>query len=373
MIGDARIVELGEATHGTREFFQLKHRMLEFLATEMGFTIFSIEANMREAYKLNDYIVRGVGDPTKLLKGMYFWTWDTEEVLDMIRWMREFNQSGKGHVEFTGFDMQNISVAGPIVRDFAAKYDPDFAGTVQSTFAEAQKAKPMMVGPQNFGTATGTFSTSVAAGKKLRFSGFIKTENVDGAAGLWWRVDGPDNKKSLAFNNMQQLHSNGTRDWTEYSFELPVSAEAQNINFGMLVSGGGTAWFDDLKIELDGVTYSDPSQFDFTFESAAPRVFHRCGRRLQHSPRQHRIPQRQTKPAHPADEFARHRARRRRLQDRRRQSPTGSMPPIKRAASAHFIPRTRLSFFLATLKAPEAFDVILFVSNSTFAHKNPGW
>jgi erythromycin esterase len=36
-IGDARIVSLGEATHGTREFFQLKHRMLEFLATEMGF------------------------------------------------------------------------------------------------------------------------------------------------------------------------------------------------------------------------------------------------------------------------------------------------------------------------------------------------
>jgi erythromycin esterase len=46
--------------------------MLEFLATEMGFTIFSIEANMPEAYKLNDYIVRGVGDATKLLKGMYF-------------------------------------------------------------------------------------------------------------------------------------------------------------------------------------------------------------------------------------------------------------------------------------------------------------
>jgi erythromycin esterase len=46
VIGNARIVALGEATHGTREFFQLKHRMLEFLATEMGFTIFSIEANM---------------------------------------------------------------------------------------------------------------------------------------------------------------------------------------------------------------------------------------------------------------------------------------------------------------------------------------
>ena len=41
-IGDARIVALGEATHGTREFFQLKHRLLEFLVTKMGFTVFGI-------------------------------------------------------------------------------------------------------------------------------------------------------------------------------------------------------------------------------------------------------------------------------------------------------------------------------------------
>jgi erythromycin esterase-like protein len=80
IIGDARIVALGEATHGTREFFQLKHRMLEFLATEMGFTIFSIEANMPEAYRVNDYVLTGVGDPAALLRGMYFWTWDTESL-----------------------------------------------------------------------------------------------------------------------------------------------------------------------------------------------------------------------------------------------------------------------------------------------------
>jgi hypothetical protein len=50
VVGNARIVSLGEATHGSREFFQLKHRMMEFLATQMGFTIFSIEANMPESH-----------------------------------------------------------------------------------------------------------------------------------------------------------------------------------------------------------------------------------------------------------------------------------------------------------------------------------
>src|SRR5258708_3787765 len=106
LIGDARIVSLGEATHGSREIFQLKHRMIEFLASEMGFTIFAIEANMPEAYRVNDYVLNGTGDPAQLLRGMYFWTWDTEEVLTMIKWMRAFNQSGKGRIEFTGCAMQ---------------------------------------------------------------------------------------------------------------------------------------------------------------------------------------------------------------------------------------------------------------------------
>jgi erythromycin esterase len=123
IVGDARIVALGEATHGTREFFQLKHRMIEFLASQMSFTIFSIEASMPEAYRLNDFVLNGNGDPKQLLKGMYFWTWNTEEVLDMILWMREFNRLGKGHIEFTGFDMQFPTVAMDIVRRFVIAED----------------------------------------------------------------------------------------------------------------------------------------------------------------------------------------------------------------------------------------------------------
>jgi erythromycin esterase len=163
VVGDARIVSLGEATHGTREFFQLKHRMLEFLATQMGFTIFSIEANMPEAYKLNDFVLHGQGDPLKLISGMYFWTWNTEEVLDMVLWMREFNKSGKGRVEFTGFDMQTPNVANQIVRDFAAKADPEFAPALAhaSDLALAPALSPQ--GP--FGGARGAFPAAPALGK----------------------------------------------------------------------------------------------------------------------------------------------------------------------------------------------------------------
>jgi erythromycin esterase len=123
LIGDARIVGLGENTHGTSEVFKMKHRLVEFLSTKMNFTIFAIEANMPEAYKLNDYVLHGNGDPKSLLKGMYFWTWNTQEVLNMITWMRKFNVSGKGIVQFTGFDMQFYQVALDNISKFSEKHD----------------------------------------------------------------------------------------------------------------------------------------------------------------------------------------------------------------------------------------------------------
>lgn len=62
----------------------------------------------------------------------------------------------------------------------------------------------------------------------------------------------------------------GTTDWTRYEIELPVPEDAQNIAFGLLLTGTGTAWFDALSIELDGEPYSNPQLFDFDFES--PRI-----------------------------------------------------------------------------------------------------
>ena len=269
-IGNARIVSLGEATHGTREFFQLKHRMLEFLATEMGFTIFSIEANMPEAYRLNDYVLNGNGDPVKLIKGMYFWTWDTQEVLDMVLWMREFNKSGKRRVQFTGFDMQTPNVAADVVSEFVDRHEPEYAGALRKASSMA-KAAPQ-AGGQSFGVATATFPVQAAAGKRIRYSGYIKTEGINnGWAGLWWRVDG--NSGVLAFDNMQDRAAKGTSDWKRYEIDLPVAAEAKNINFGVLHAGDGTAWFDGLTVEVGGVPYEDTSAFDFDFESPALKGF----------------------------------------------------------------------------------------------------
>lgn len=131
MIGKARIVSLGEATHGTHEFFRMKHRLFEYLVREMGFTLFGIEANLPETQRMNDYVLTGQGDPREILQGMYFWTWNTQEVLDLAEWMRAYNReqesrSRPGRVQFLGFDMQFAHVAADIVRDFLAAADPTY-------------------------------------------------------------------------------------------------------------------------------------------------------------------------------------------------------------------------------------------------------
>jgi erythromycin esterase-like protein len=276
LIGNARIVALGEATHGSREFFQLKHRMLEFLATEMGFTIFSIEANMPEAYRLNDYVLHGTGVPAELLRGMYFWTWDTEEVLAMIEWMRAFNVSGRGRVQFTGFDMQTPTVAAAIVNGFVARHDQSLVGPVSEATKSISAPQPTTSGPA-FGLAVGSFPVEAAAGKRIRFSGYIRTEAIaDGHAALWWRADG-DAGRTLAFDNMQTRAPRGTTDWTRYEIDLAVPADVRNINFGVLMPGRGTAWFDDLAVEIDGAAFVDAKSFDFGFESGVIRGFSTSG------------------------------------------------------------------------------------------------
>jgi len=119
-IGDARIVSMGEATHGTREMFKMKHRIFEFLVTEMGFKYFGIEASLPDCIPISDYVLNGVGDPEEVLHGQGFWTWDTEEVLDMIKWMKAYNEGrpDKEKVHFFGYDMQNPRGGA----DFAIKY-----------------------------------------------------------------------------------------------------------------------------------------------------------------------------------------------------------------------------------------------------------
>jgi hypothetical protein len=61
---------------------------------------------------------------------------DADEVLDMVLWMREFIKSGKGRVQFTGFDMQTPDVAAVFVREFVARVEPDYTEQILANYTE---------------------------------------------------------------------------------------------------------------------------------------------------------------------------------------------------------------------------------------------
>lgn len=125
---EATVVGLGEATHGTREFFQLKHRMLEYLVERHGFTVFGLEASRTECRAIDRYVQTGQGDPKAALEGIYFWTWNTEEVLALVEWMREHNATHDRKLHFVGFDMQTPDVAARNVVAFLDRVDPGAPG-----------------------------------------------------------------------------------------------------------------------------------------------------------------------------------------------------------------------------------------------------
>jgi erythromycin esterase len=115
---NARIIALGENSHGTSEIFEMKHRFLEFLTCEMGFNILAIESPMFQTDFINGYIAKGEGDPKKYLANLTP-AFDTEEFLTMINWMRKINESRKEKLLFTGIDMTEYDMPLKNLTDFA--------------------------------------------------------------------------------------------------------------------------------------------------------------------------------------------------------------------------------------------------------------
>ena len=87
-------------------------------------------------------------------------------------------------------------------------------------------------------------------GTTIEWRGFLRTDNVSDFMGLWMRQDG--DTPNLAFATMQPRQIRGTNDWTEYSLTFPLHREAKQLYFGVLISGTGKVWADDLKLLVDG-------------------------------------------------------------------------------------------------------------------------
>jgi len=127
ILKDKKIIAIGEATHGTSEFFKMKHRFFEFLVEEMGYRIFTMEVDGGSGQVINDYILNGKGTATKALKATKFFTSNNMEVKEMLEWTKDYNNnpSHKEKIKFYGFDMQFISDTLPKLSFYLGKIDKD--------------------------------------------------------------------------------------------------------------------------------------------------------------------------------------------------------------------------------------------------------
>jgi erythromycin esterase len=133
VVGDARVIGLGEATHGTREFFRLKHRILAYLAKEMGPCTLAMEADFADAVAIDHYVSGGSGSLRAAIDALYL-VWRTEEVADLLEWMRAFNAdpSHPHKIRFFGFDAQNARAALREVRAYLQRVDTKTVPTLSA-------------------------------------------------------------------------------------------------------------------------------------------------------------------------------------------------------------------------------------------------
>jgi len=135
LVGDARFVLLGEASHGTHEFYRERAQVTKRLIQERDFNAVAVEADWPDAYRINRF-VRGVsedGDSVEALSGFKRfpqWMWRNADVLDFIGWLREHNDaqpSDGNKCGFYGLDLYSLHASIEAVLDYLSKVDPEAA------------------------------------------------------------------------------------------------------------------------------------------------------------------------------------------------------------------------------------------------------
>ncbi|WP_123985359.1 hypothetical protein [Taibaiella soli] len=104
--------------------------------------------------------------------------------------------------------------------------------------------------PNGFGTLMQTSVADKYLGKRVRMSGYMKSEDVVDWAGLWLRVDGVNGTRAMAFDNMAKRPVKGTTDWRKYEIVLNIPLTASSFSYGALLCETGQIWFTDINFEI---------------------------------------------------------------------------------------------------------------------------
>lgn len=119
------IIGLGEATHGNKEFQELKLTLLKKLVKDENVRAFALECDFSEGMEIDSYVKSGKfqKNPSKIFS---FPIYHTNEMNDLINWIKKYNQKHDQKISFYGFDMQNPEKSVKLLKDFVKKENIDF-------------------------------------------------------------------------------------------------------------------------------------------------------------------------------------------------------------------------------------------------------
>lgn len=141
LVGDTSIVLIGDASHGTHEFYRERALITTRLIEEKGFNMIAVEADWPEGQQVNQYVQGGPGKARQALEvfsSYPTWMWGNLDFLHFVDWLRRYNDarpSDAGKVGFHGIDVRNLDGAGKMVVKYLREAHPDMAGAAAERLA----------------------------------------------------------------------------------------------------------------------------------------------------------------------------------------------------------------------------------------------
>lgn len=164
-IGSARVVLLGEATHGTSEFYRMRDRITRDLIIEKGFSFVAIEADWPDAARVDHYVRHFEYTPSEWTAFAQFpsWMWHNNEMLDFVSWLRQHNGTLEKdkRVAFHGLDLYSLYDSIRLVLNYLDEADPASAKVARERYG---CLTPWQSDPVTYGHAalTGSYPTCEA-------------------------------------------------------------------------------------------------------------------------------------------------------------------------------------------------------------------
>jgi len=161
-VGDARIVLLGEATHGTSEFYRMRERISRELIVKKGFRFIAIEGDWPDAARVDHYVRHLEYPPAEWTAFARFptWMWRNNEVRDFVNWLRQHNAATEpeARVAFHGLDLYSLYVSIRSVLNYLDGVDPEAAKIARQRYG---CLTPWQADPATYGHAalTGSYQT----------------------------------------------------------------------------------------------------------------------------------------------------------------------------------------------------------------------